>query len=117
MCYIGGAGVTQWKSIRRHQRQLVTRPSGNGSPQLVLSLAIVGAVGLVIAYIQVHEMREEARIQHLTTLVDKWDSPDWIAIRKSLAQRRVDQTQERLKPLDVDDAPIEFYDELNFCED
>jgi hypothetical protein len=80
-------------------------------------LAFVSMVALAVAWRQVHEMREEARIQHLTALVDKWDSPEWYAIRKSLAQQRVDEKQERLRPLDVANAPVEFYDELGFCED
>jgi hypothetical protein len=62
-------------------------------------------------------MHDEARVQHLTAFVDKFDSADRIAIRRSLALKRVDQTQKRLRPLDVSDAPIELYDELDFCDD
>lgn len=93
-----------------------------------LVLAIVGLVALIFTWIQLHEMRnearvqigemrEEARIQHLTTLIDKFDSPDRIAIRKALALKRIDKTQGRLRLLDVNNAPVELYDELGLCED
>jgi hypothetical protein len=82
-----------------------------------LTFAIVGIVALAVAGIQIHEMREEAKVQHLTALVDKWDSPEWNSIRKALAQKRVDEAQQRLRPLDVGDPPMEIYDELDLCED
>jgi hypothetical protein len=82
-----------------------------------LAIAVGGLGALVFAWFQIREMRDEARVQHLIALVDKFDSADQVAIRRSLALKRVDQTQKRLRPLDVSDAPIEFYDELGFCED
>jgi hypothetical protein len=93
-----------------------------------LALAIVGLVALIFTWIQINEMRnearvqigemrEEARVQHLTALIDKFDSPDRVAIRKSLALKRIDKTQGRLRLLDVNNAPIELYDELGLCED
>jgi hypothetical protein len=47
----------------------------------------------------------------------KFDSADAKAGRKALALARVDQKQERLRPLDVDNAPDPIYDQLNFCVD
>jgi len=93
-----------------------------------LVLALGGMWALIFTLIQIHEMRDEARahvremreetmVQHLTTLLDKYDSPEWISDRKSLAEKRVDRALKRLHPLDIDDAPIELYDELGFCED
>jgi hypothetical protein len=81
------------------------------------ALAVVSIVALGIGYAQIHEMREEARVQHLTSLVDKFDSADWVANRKSLALQRVDQGSHRLRQLDVDKVPTELDDELGFCED
>ena len=66
---------------------------------------------------QIQEMHEEAKVQHLMTFIDSFDSPERIAIRRSLAEKRVDQRSKRLKKLDPDDIPTEFDDELDFCED
>lgn len=67
---------------------------------------------------QINEMREEARVQHLTALMDKFDSPAFQAVRKSLALKRIDQKQKRLRDLDSDNEPYppEFDDELTFCD-
>jgi hypothetical protein len=69
---------------------------------------------------QINEMREEARVQHLTAMMDKYDSPAFLATRKSLAQQRVDQKSKptRLLDLESDDVPypVELDDELAFCD-
>lgn len=67
---------------------------------------------------QISEMREEARVQHLTELIDRFDSPAFQSIRKSLALRRVDQRSKRLRDLDADSEPFppEFDEELMFCD-
>lgn len=82
-----------------------------------LVLAIVGAVALYVAIAQIREMREEARIQHLAAFIDRFDSPERIAIRKNLAVKRIDQTSKRLRQLDVVTPPIELDEELEFCDD
>jgi hypothetical protein len=118
MCYIGG---TEGSAVEEHRKisGKTIHPSVWERVTAISSLtfAIVGIVALAIAGTQIHEMREEAKVQHLTAFVDKWDSPEWNSIRKSLAQKRVDTAQQRLRPIDVDDPPMELYDELDFCED
>lgn len=73
------------------------------------------------AHGQIGEMREEARVQHLTAMIDKFDSPTFLSIRKSLAQQRVDQKSKpmRLRDLEAEDVPyypVELDDELTFCD-
>jgi len=93
-----------------------------------LVLAVVGLAALIFTWKQIHEMRDEARVQiaemraetqvqHLTALMDKFDSVDRIAIRRSLALKRIDKRLGRLREMDVDDAPVELGQELDFCED
>lgn len=93
-----------------------------------LTLACVGIVALTFTWvqlddmkrqstIQISEMRSETQAQHLTALIDKYDSSEWASDRKALAVKRVDTKRRTLLPLDVDDAPIELYNELNFCDD
>jgi hypothetical protein len=82
-----------------------------------LVIAVGGLGALIFAWFQIREMRDEARVQRLTELVDKYDGTDRVALRRSLALKRIDQTQKRLRPLDINDAPIELYDELDFCDD
>jgi hypothetical protein len=115
-----------------------TKRHASGKPALVnwdritalstLTLAIVGVAALAFTWkqiddmksqsaIQVSEMRSETQVQHLTTLIDKFDSSEWAINRKNLALKRVDIKYKKLRPLDVNDAPIELYDELGFCDD
>lgn len=91
-------------------------------------LAAVGLLALIFTWRQLTEMREESRtqiaemraetqVQHLTALIDKYDSSDRVAIRKTLAEKRVDKKAERLRKLDPDDPPAELDEELAFCDD
>ena len=93
-----------------------------------LTLAIVGIVALIFTWkqiddlksqsaIQINEMRSETQAQHLTALIDKYDSLEWASNRRSLALKRVDSKHETLLHLNVNDPPIEVYDELGFCDD
>lgn len=82
-----------------------------------LITAAAAVVALVFAVVQIEEFREEAKIQHLLGEVNDFQSPRFTAIRKSLANERIDSEDERLKPLDPVDPPLAMYDELNFCED
>ncbi len=81
------------------------------------AMAVMGIGALIFTWLQIREMRNEVTVEHLTELIDKYDSPDQITIRKSLAAKRVDQEHGQLRPLNVNDAPTELYDELGFCED
>jgi hypothetical protein len=93
-----------------------------------LALAIVGFAALAFTWkqiddmksqsaIQIIEMRSETQMEHLTALIDKYDSAEWVSNRKALALKRVDSKNQTLVPLDVNDAPMELYDELGFCDD
>lgn len=81
-----------------------------------LVLANTGVVALLIAWHQIQEAREEARIQHLIEFVQRFDGADFIKIRKSLAHQRIDKISETLLPLSSSDPPTEIYDELNLCD-
>lgn len=85
----------------------------SGSDFLVLRCARQ----LLFAGVQIHELSEEARIQHLFERVREFDSPSLTSARKSLAFKRIDKDHARLRPLDLNDPPSEFYDQLNFCDD
>lgn len=63
---------------------------------------------------QIREMREEAKTQHLISLINAYNSPENQLLRKSLAQKRVEQ--KRLRELDTDNIPVELDDELAFCD-
>jgi hypothetical protein len=70
---------------------------------------------------QINEMREEARGQHLTAMMDKYDSPAFQSVRKSLAQHRIvrlGKKKKRLRDLEAEDEdfPPEFDEELQFCD-
>jgi hypothetical protein len=93
-----------------------------------LALAVVGLLALWMTERQILEMQREARdqitemraenqVQHLTALIDKFDSPDQVALRKTLAEKRIDKVSGRLRELDVDNPPAEFDTELGFCDD
>jgi hypothetical protein len=66
---------------------------------------------------QISEFHEEAKIQHLNEQIDKFEGPRMTAIRRSLAEKRMDLKEQRLKELDASDPPGELLDELNFCDD
>lgn len=93
-----------------------------------LILAAVGLIALIFTWRQLSEMREESRsqiaemhaeaqVQHLVAMTDRFDSTDRLAIRKALAEKRVDSAAKRLRPLDPDSPPVEFDQELAFCDD
>jgi hypothetical protein len=74
-------------------------------------------LALIFAGFQIHELREEAKIQHLLDQLKQFDGPAFLAKRKALAASRMDTTRERLRPLDLDNVPTEMDDALNFCDD
>jgi hypothetical protein len=82
---------------------------------LVMALATIGV--LAFAVVQIHELREEAKIKTLTEQLDKFEGERFTAIRRSLATKRMDIKQQRLVKLDLGNVPDEMLDELNFCDD
>jgi hypothetical protein len=66
--------------------------------------------------VQINEMREESKVQHLMELVSRCESPEQIAIRRNLALKRVDRKRGGLNKLDPENPPVEMEEELDFCE-
>jgi hypothetical protein len=71
----------------------------------------------VFAVVQIGEFRAEAKIQHILGEVNEFERPRFTEISTMLANRRIDRKEERLKPLDPNEPPLQLYDALNFCED
>jgi hypothetical protein len=64
---------------------------------------------------QLSEAREEAKMAHLVQEVNNFEQPNLAKARMVLAKKRMDVVHERLQHLDVEDAPGEMWDLLNFC--
>jgi|SRR5579871_2172206 len=82
-----------------------------------VALAVIGFSALTLAGLQVREMREEAKIQHLLEFTRDFDGPEHSSNRKTLALKRIDKSQGRLHQLDPSNPPAELESELDFCED
>jgi hypothetical protein len=78
-------------------------------------LVFVGVGGIVFAYYQIKESRDEAKMQHLVEVVQQFDQPPYSDIRKKLGVERIDTKQRTVRPLDVEDPPNEMIDLLDFC--
>src|SRR5947209_4286241 len=78
-------------------------------------LATTGVIALVFTYVQVRDFRESKQIERLVDEVHQFDSPDFIAIRRALAAKRLD-SKNALKPLNVAEAPAEMFQVLDFFE-
>jgi hypothetical protein len=78
---------------------------------------IVGVFALKYTARQIEDFRKEAQAQHLIEKAQEFDSPRYKAIRRALAEKRLDPSENKLKKLDVEDAPEGMFDELNFCND
>jgi hypothetical protein len=76
---------------------------------------VVGFFALRYTARQIEDFRKEAQAQHLIEQVEAFDSPRYKTMRKGLAEKRLNQADGTLKKLDVNDAPAEMFDELNFC--
>jgi hypothetical protein len=88
-------------------------------------LAVFVSVGIAVWQIretriatatQLHEMRDEAKIQHLVDESEKFDTGPLLASRKALAAKRINTEKHTLRPLDLGDAPDEMWDLLNECD-
>jgi hypothetical protein len=92
-----------------------------------ISTAASAVISLVVLYVavrtlrytanQIEDYRKESQAQNLIQKVQEFDSPQYKALRKGLAEKRLNHSQGTLKELDVDDAPVEMFDELSFCND
>lgn len=79
-------------------------------------LVLVGVGGIIFAYVQIRESRDEAKIQRLVEVVRQFDQPPYSDIRRRLAAQRIDTKQKSVRPLDVEDPPGEMIDLLDFCQ-
>jgi hypothetical protein len=91
--------------------------SSAASAIIAIFLLYVGIRALKYTAKQIEDFREESQAQHLIEKVDEFDSPRYKAIRKVLAEKRLDPSTGTLKKMDIDDAPVEMFDELSFCND
>ncbi len=84
----------------------------------VISLLVLDvAVRALRPESQIEDYRKESQAQNLIQKVQEFDNPRYKAMRKGLAEKRLNRSQGILKKLDVDDAPMEMSDELSFCND
>jgi hypothetical protein len=85
----------------------------------VISLLVLYVAVRALRYTesQIEDYRKESQAQNLIQKVQEFDSPRYKAVRKGLAEKRLNRSQGILKKLDVDDAPVEMSDELSFCND
>jgi hypothetical protein len=79
-------------------------------------LVLVGVGGIIFAYFQIKESREEAKIQHLVEVVQQFDQPPYSDIRIRLATQRIDTKKRIVRPLNVDDPPGEMIDLIDFFQ-
>ncbi len=87
------------------------------SAGISLFVLIVGLFALKYTANQIEDFRKEAQAQHLIEKAQEFDSPRFKAIRRALAKKRLDQSEDTLKKLNIDDVPGEMFDELNLCND
>lgn len=66
---------------------------------------------------QIDEARKESQTAHLIEKSQEFDSPTFRAVRRGLAEKRLNHAEDGLNKLDVNDAPVELVDELGFCND
>ena len=96
------------------------------STALSAVISLVSAViSLVLLYVavralrytasQIEDFRKESRTQHFVEKAQEFDSPEFRAVRRGLAEKRLNQSKDGLRKLDVNDAPVEMFDELDFC--
>jgi len=90
-----------------------------------ISTAASLAVSLVVLYFalralrytanQIDDFRKESQTQHFIERAQQFGSPEFRAVRGALASARLNREKNGLKRLDVNNAPAEMFDELNFC--
>lgn len=93
----------------------------------VISL-ISAVISLVLLYVavrtlqytanQIEDFRKESQTQHFIEKALEFNSPQFRAVRRALAEERLDRSRDGLRKLDVvNDSPPEMFDELTFCND
>jgi hypothetical protein len=110
----------------RHKRRLPFQKMRiNWDALTAISTAASLAVSLVVLYVavralrytanQIEDFRKESQTQHFIERAQWFDSPEFRATRRALADARLNRAKDGLNKLDVDDAPAEMFDELDFC--
>lgn len=86
---------------------------------VVVSLVVLCVAVRALQYTrnQIDDFRKESQAQHLIEKVQEFDSQRYKDIRRALAEKRLNRSEDILMKLDVDNAPEEMFDELNFCND
>lgn len=79
-------------------------------------LAAIGLAGAVFVVVQIRDARAFEKIRNLNELSVQFDGAQWLAVRKSLAIKRLDEKQEKALPLDAEDTPEEMNQLLNFFQ-
>jgi hypothetical protein len=85
----------------------------------LISLAVLGVAFYALRYTesQIQDFRKESQTQHLIEKAQEFNSPEFRTVRRGLAVQRLNHSQDNLRVLDVDDSPVEMFDELSFCND
>jgi hypothetical protein len=97
--------------------EAVTAISAAVSAVISLFIMYIGIRALTYTENQIEDFRKESQAQHLIEKLEEFDSQRYKAIRKGLAEKRLNTSTYTLKKLDIDDAPVELSDELGFCND
>lgn len=80
-------------------------------------MLVVGVFALKYTARQLDDYKKEEQAQHLIEKVAEFNDTRYKAIRRALAEKRLVQSEDTLKKLDVKDAPVEMIDLLTFCND
>ena len=64
---------------------------------------------------QIEDFRKQSQSQHFIERAQQFDSPEFRAVRRALADARLNRAKDGLKKFDVNDAPVKMFDELDFC--
>jgi hypothetical protein len=110
------------KNLLGHTRKsinwdAVTAIATVASAFVSLGVLCIAVFALLYTKNQIEDFRKESQTQHLVEKVQKFDGLQFRVIRRSLAEKRLNQAKDGLKKLDVDDAPVEMFDALDFCND
>jgi hypothetical protein len=104
-------------SSHKSRWDTITALSSALSALCSLSVVCIGLWALRYTGTQIEDFRKESQAQHLIEKVDEFASPRYKAVRKGLAEKRLNLRNGTLKKLDIDNAPVELSDELAFCND
>jgi hypothetical protein len=88
-----------------------------GSALISLLVLYIAVRALRYTESQIEDYRKESQAQNLIQKVQEFDGSRYKAVRKGLAEKRINRSLGVLKKLDLDDTPVEMSDELSFCND